>query len=123
MAEQAQEVKRPPIDACTVCADWQDYADSLAQQLEQAEQAFRNETKMLHRVMGEKRDAELARQDAILLLSRVGAHLPLGGDLRAEVERFIESTLNPKLVRHGRDCPCTPCKAEDWDEIERGLRG
>lgn len=23
---------------------------------------------------------------------------------------------------HGRGCPCTPCRAEDWDAIEAGLR-
>lgn len=22
---------------------------------------------------------------------------------------------------HGRDCPCTPCRAEDWDAVDRAL--
>jgi hypothetical protein len=25
-------------------------------------------------------------------------------------------------VSHGRDCSCTPCRAEDWDAVDRGLR-
>lgn len=24
-------------------------------------------------------------------------------------------------IKHGRGCPCTPCKAEDWDAIDAGI--
>lgn len=29
---------------------------------------------------------------------------------------------NPATKTHGRFCDCTPCKAEDWEQIERDIR-
>jgi DNA modification methylase len=36
--------------------------------------------------------------------------------------RLAQDVLTfPPQGRHGRGCLCTPCRAEDWDEIEAGL--
>lgn len=54
-------------------------------------------------------------------------HLPLCTEGECELcdaHRAREASnqdRDPASSRHGRDCGCTPCKAEDWDAIDAGL--
>ncbi|HXI66971.1 MAG TPA: hypothetical protein VNH41_03460 [Steroidobacteraceae bacterium] len=36
-------------------------------------------------------------------------------------DELLQGSPSEKPGTHGRGCPCTPCRAEDWDEIERNL--
>ena len=43
-------------------------------------------------------------------------------DLMRDIARAALTGEGTTTQRHGRDCRCTPCRAEDWDAIDAGLR-
>ena len=42
-------------------------------------------------------------------------------EVLADALLAVANASSPASRRHGRDCPCTPCQAEDWDAIDAGI--
>ena len=84
--------------------------------------------KMIHVNLGWKRDPDCnERVSQLKIVVEADEAVQVNDLLSLTAERLAGALAAdwhtaPAPTRHGRDCRCTPCKAEDWDAIDAGIR-